>query len=159
MQTQTETTARVRGSDFRVRTEKILVSTTERIQLLNLTPQVAERTRRSGIRLGMVMVHSLHTTLALLINEYQGALLDDMRHYLEQLVDRNNGWKHNNPRFSDCERGNADAHLRALLLGQSVTLPVVGGEPVLGTFQSVILAELDGPRERTLHLQFLGIPA
>ena len=65
-------------------------------------------------------------------------------------------WKHNDPRFSDCDRSNADAHLRALLLGHNLVLPIENGELRLGRFQSLILAELDGPRRRSLQLQILG---
>ena len=66
-------------------------------------------------------------------------------------------YKHNSPEWSDCDRNNASSHLRSLLFNNGVMLPVVEGKPVLGQFQSVILAELDGPRERTLKLQFLGM--
>jgi secondary thiamine-phosphate synthase enzyme len=65
-------------------------------------------------------------------------------------------YKHNSPEFSDCDRRNAASHLRSLLLGQSVLVPVVEGKPVLGQFQSVMLAEFDGPRQRALHIQVLG---
>jgi len=65
-------------------------------------------------------------------------------------------YKHNSPAFSDCDRRNAAAHLRSLLLGQSVLVPVVEGRPVLGQFQSVMFAEFDGPRKRALHIQVLG---
>ena len=64
---------------------------------------------------------------------------------------------HNDPQHSDCDRVNADAHLRAMLLGHSLTLQVSGGEPVLGQWQRVLVAELDGPRSRTLRVQVMGI--
>jgi hypothetical protein len=60
------------------------------------------------------------------------------------------------PWHSDCDRQNAHAHLRAMLLGRTVTLAVADGEPLLGQYQSVIVAELDGPRERKLQLQVVG---
>ena len=141
-----------------VRGEKFIILTSERVQLLDITPRVAECVRESGVRNGIALVNSLHTTLALFINEFQGALLEDIRTFLEQMVVQGNYWKHNDPRFSDCDRSNADAHLRAMLLGHSLALPVQDGELVLGTFQSIILAELDGPRERALQVQILGSP-
>jgi thiamine phosphate synthase YjbQ (UPF0047 family) len=65
-------------------------------------------------------------------------------------------YRHNCPELSDCDRKNAASHLRGLLLNHSVLVPIVDGRPVLGQFQSVLLAELDGPRLRSLHVQLLG---
>lgn len=144
------------ANGLRLHTETIAVPTRERLELINLTDRLAAQVRAGGIRNGFALVSSLHTTVALFINEFQEALLDDIRTFIEQTVVRGNYYKHNDPRFSDCDRSNADAHLRALLLGHHLVLPVRDGELVLGTFQAVILAELDGPRERSLQLQILG---
>ncbi len=139
-----------------IQTETLQIVTSKRVQLLNLTAQVDEQVRRSGLRDGLAFISSLHTTLALFLNEFQPALLDDIRFFLEQTVVRDRYWKHNDPIYSDCDRSNADSHLRAMLLGHSLILPVRNGRLVLGAFQSVILAELDGPRQRTLQFQLLG---
>lgn len=136
--------------------ELMSLRTDERMQLVDITPRLVARVRRGAIRDGVALVTSLHTTLALFVNEYQDALLDDVRAFLELVAPQGAGWKHDDPRYSDCERRNADAHLRAALLGHALTLPVRDGELALGTFQSVIAAELDGPRPRSLHLQLLG---
>ncbi len=140
-----------------VRDDQLSIVTCERVELLDVTARVAECVRKSGVRNGIALISSLHTTLALFINEFQAALLEDIRKFLEQVVVQDSYWKHNDPRFSDCDRANADAHLRAMLLGHSLTLPLRDGELVLGTFQSIILAELDGPRERALQVQVLGL--
>ena len=113
--------------------------------------------RHLKIREGLVSLWSLHTTCTLFINEFQSALLSDIRRFLEQMVARDEEWLHNNPNHSDCDRMNADAHLRALLLGHSLTLQVSGGEVVLGQWQRVLMAELDGPRARTLRVQAWGV--
>jgi len=144
------------ANGFRLHGETLTIPTHERIELINLTDQLAARVRASGVRNGVALITSLHTTLALFINEFQEALLDDIRTFLEQAVLHGNYYKHNDPQFSDCDRFNADAHLRALLLGHHLTLPVKDGELLLGTWQAVILAELDGPRDRALQLQVLG---
>lgn len=144
------------SNGFQVRTETLTVPTQDRVQLINLTELIAAQVRASGIRQGMALVNSMHTTLALFINEFQDALLDDIRAFLEQTVVQGNYYKHNDPKFSDCDRFNADAHLRALLLGHNLALPVQNGELSLGPFQAVIAAELDGPRERALQVQVLG---
>jgi secondary thiamine-phosphate synthase enzyme len=72
-------------------------------------------------------------------------------------VQREADWRHNDPAHSDCDRMNADSHLRAMLLGHTLTVQVSGGELVLGQWQRLLLAELDGPRTRTLRVTAMGI--
>ncbi len=134
----------------------LALRTEEKHQLINITPKVRQIVNSSGIRNGFIGVFSQHTTAALMVSEFQNALLDDIRNFLRHVVEDDLPYRHNSPEFSDCDRKNAAAHLRSLLFNQGVLLPVHGGELVLGEFQSVILAELDGPRERTLKVQFLG---
>jgi secondary thiamine-phosphate synthase enzyme len=83
-------------------------------------------------------------------------LIDDIALFLRRVVQDDLPYKHNSPEFSDCDRKNAASHLRSMLFNNSVVLPVLDGELVLGQFQSVILAEMDGPRERSLKVQVLG---
>ena len=71
------------------------VTTQERVELLDITGRVADMVGRSHIRDGIALVSSMHTTLALFINEFQDALLDDIQRFLEQLVGRSTYWKHN----------------------------------------------------------------
>ncbi len=157
LETPIPTTLAEHSNGFRLRAETLAVPTHERLELINITERLAEQVKASGVRDGLALVTSLHTTLALFINEYQGALLEDIRTFLEESVVRERYYKHNDPAHSDCDRSNADAHLRALLLSHHLVLPIRNGELLLGTFQSVILAELDGPRERALQLQILGV--
>src|SRR5690349_14133371 len=128
--------------------ETLTVPTESKQQMINLNSRVAECVAKSGIRNGFVGVFSQHTTAGLLVNEWQSALLDDIGEFLHRVVQEGLPYKHNSPLYSDCDRGNATSHLRSLLFNNSVMLPVVDGKPVLGQFQNVILAELDGPRDR-----------
>lgn len=137
--------------------ETLLISTDDRIEVVDLTDQLMSIVDGLRIREGMVSLWSLHTTCTLFINEFQSALLSDIRRFLEQMVARDEEWLHNDPNHSDCDRMNADSHLRALLLGHSLTLQVSGGEVVLGQWQRVLMAELDGPRARTLRVQAWGV--
>lgn len=141
---------------FKVHGETFVVPTTSRIQIIDLTEQVMSIVRQIGIAEGTVHLFSMHTTCTVFINEFQKALVADIQAFLEQTVDRDGPWQHNDPALSDCDRGNADAHLRALLLGHQLTLQVSGGEVVLGQWQRILLAELDGPRPRTMRLQVMG---
>jgi len=137
--------------------ETIVIDTDQRIELVDLTNRVMEFARKFQIREGLISLWSMHTTCALFINEFQTALLSDMKRFLEEMVARDAEWMHNDPDHSDCDRANADSHLRALLLGHNLTLQVSGGEVVLGQWQRILMAELDGPRARSLRIQIFGV--
>ena len=137
--------------------ETIVISTDQRIELVDLTQRIMEFARQFNIKEGLVSLWSMHTTCALFINEFQTALLTDIKRFLEQMAAGDAEWMHNNPDHSDCDRFNADSHLRAMLLGHNLTLQVSGGEVVLGQWQRILMAELDGPRARTLRIQLWGI--
>ena len=134
----------------------VRVNTQEKHQMLNVTAVLDEAISASGISSGIAGIYSQHTTASLFISEFQPALIDDVAEFLRCLVEENRPYKHNSPEFSDCTRRNAASHLRSILLSHCVLLPVQEGKVVLGEFQSVILAELDGPRDRTLQVQILG---
>jgi secondary thiamine-phosphate synthase enzyme len=133
------------------------IGTGLREELQNLTPMVREFVRSSGILAGSLIVSSLHTTCAVFINEWQDALMHDFKSYLQSLIAREDYYRHNDPAWSDCDRHNADSHLRSLMLGTNVSLQIADGDIVLGEWQSIIMAELDGPRERTVRLQAMGV--
>lgn len=137
--------------------ETMVYKTRERLELINITRDLNDVVKRHGLKAGFLIVQSLHTTTAVFINEFQQALLDDMKAFLEKIVSRFDYWRHNDPKISECDRKNADSHLRAMLLGHTISLPVRNGSLALGGWQSVILAELDGPRERAIQIQVLGV--
>lgn len=141
---------------MRVFRDTIEIRTEANEQFLDVTKQVQDVVGRSGIRNGTLLINSLHTTIALFVNEFQPALLDDLAVVLQKLIPRRDGYFHDDPRYSDCDRGNGHAHLRATLLGHPIALAVADAEMLLGQYQSVILAELDGPRERKLQVQIVG---
>jgi secondary thiamine-phosphate synthase enzyme len=128
----------------------------EGTEVTDITKLVREAIQQSPISAGIALINTLHTTCAVFINEFQSALMDDLKGLAEKLVPERGGYRHDDPRFSDCERGNAHSHLRAALLGRSVALGVNNGELTLGRFQSVIFAEFDGPRKREVTVQVIG---
>ncbi len=130
--------------------------TQDRYQLINITDRINEIVRKSGIRDGVVHMQSLHTTTAVFLNEWQDALIHDVGTFLDQVVGRHIPWRHNDPAFSDCERKNADSHLKGMLLGQTLSLQVRNSTVLLGTWQAIILAEFDGPRSRSMSVQVVG---
>ena len=145
-----------RGEGIGVHVHRFEVETTKRVEIRDLTALVQEIVRAAGVEVGLVTLSSMHTTTAVFVNEPQSALLEDVEQLLERLAPRGEDWKHNDPRYSDCDRHNADAHLRAIVLGSSVTLQVAEGALTMGQWQRILMAELDGPRKRNFVLQILA---
>lgn len=144
---------------MRIRHESIRLKTGPGICLFDITPQVRDALAESGIRNGFVLVASRHTTTAVTINENEERLLTDVRDLLARLVPAGDRYLHNDIHLRDCpadEPKNAHSHLMAMLLGSSEAIPVAEGTLALGTWQSVMLVELDGPRERTVSVQLGG---
>ncbi len=120
------------------------LATDERTEISDITKLVRDSVQQFAVTTGIALVNTLHTTCALFVNEFQSALIDDLRSLIEKIVPERDGYRHDDPRVSDCERGNAHSHLRAALLGRNIAVGVNNGELTLGRFQSVIFAELDG---------------
>lgn len=142
---------------YKVASTTLLFATTERVELKGITDEIAAFVEQTPIRDGMVHISSLHTTTGLVLNEIEGALLSDMTTLFEQIVPRGVYYKHNDPLLTGCARKNADSHLRALVVGHSISIPVEDGKLKLGTWQRVLLAEFDGPNSRKVHVQVMGI--
>jgi secondary thiamine-phosphate synthase enzyme len=131
--------------------------TDERTQLINISDRINETVRKSGIREGLVHLQSLHTTTAVFLSEWQDALIQDVKTFFSGLVASNTYYRHNDPDYSDCERKNADSHMRGMVMGQTLSLQVRNSSVLLGTWQSIILAEFDGPRSRSVAVQVSGV--
>jgi secondary thiamine-phosphate synthase enzyme len=119
------------------------VETGERLTVVDVTDRVAESLPADAD--GTCTVFVEHTTAGVVVNEAEDRLLADVESFLAELVP-DSGWKHD--RIDD----NADSHLRAMLLGESVTVPVTGGDLDLGAWQSILFVECDGPRRRTVRV-------
>lgn len=141
---------------MKILSKVISIKTRARLELVDLTDQISEILNPGKIKEGFIHLMSLHTTTGLFVNEWQQALIEDMRNFIQKIVDEADNFGHNLPENGECERGNAAAHLRALLLGNSLSLPIKGGKVLLGKWQRIILAELDGPQERQLQVQVIG---
>ena len=132
------------------------LSTEERCEVSDITKLIREAVQQFPVANGIALINTLHTTCALFINEFQSALIDDLKNLIERLVPERAGYRHDDPRYSDCERGNASSHLRAALLGRNIAVGFSNGDLTLGRFQSIIFAELDGPRKREIAVQVIG---
>jgi secondary thiamine-phosphate synthase enzyme len=137
----------------------IHLETGPEISVHDLTAAASEHLARNPVASGFLIVSCRHTTTAIVINEAERRLLEDLRSFLGRLLPKEGGYLHNDIHLRDCppeEPPNAHAHLAAMLLGSSETIPVIEGRLALGAWQSVLLVELDGPRRRTVTLQLCG---
>lgn len=135
--------------------------TTEAIDILDITADIQQQVTATGVTQGHVVVFSCHTTTALTVNEAEERLLVDIKTYLRKLAPPQNRYLHNDLHLRDVppdEPINAHSHLMAMTLGNSETVPILDGQLALGTYQSIMLVDLDGPRQgRTVLIQICGV--
>lgn len=132
-----------------VRHEQITVDSKEREQTIDITPRVRAAVTRSKISDGIVAVSVAHTTAGVFVNENADPdVQTDLLDALERAVPRSARYAH--------AEGNAPAHIKSVLIGNSVTLAVREGELALGRWQGIYFAELDGPRERSATITVIG---
>ncbi len=138
----------------------IEIKTNTGINIHNITPQIQDLITSTPIQNGQTLIFSRHTTTALAINEYEERLLEDIQVYLRKLAPESDRYLHNDlhlrPNIPPNEPMNAHSHLMAITMSSSEVIPIVDGKLALGTYQSVLFFELDGPRNRTVFCQFSG---
>ena len=128
---------------------ELAIRTTSREATTDITERVREVVRRSGIRDGLCLVASSHTTAAVFVNENADPdVQDDLLAALRRAVPDDAGYRH--------AEGNSPAHIRAVLIGSDVTIAVRDGDLVLGRWQGIFFAELDGPRSRLATVSVIG---
>jgi secondary thiamine-phosphate synthase enzyme len=134
-----------------VSTKRLITKSAARRQLIDITLEVTHFVRDAAVREGVCMVTVPHATAALLVNEHEAGLLNDLLAKIEDLFPASGSYRHN--AIDD----NADAHIAAVFLGHTRSFPVCDGELVRGTWQNIFLVELDGPRSRReVVLQVIG---
>ncbi|KUK18072.1 MULTISPECIES: secondary thiamine-phosphate synthase enzyme YjbQ [Thermococcus] len=126
---------------------EIEIPTREEFELIDITHLINQKIGDSRIKDGMALIFTQHTTTALFINENESGLLEDLREFLQNLIPKGKGYKH------DRIDRNAHSHLRSIILNPSLAIPIKDGKLLLGTWQSVIFAELDGPRRRRVFIK------
>ena len=148
---------------FTAHSRHLRLRTRTRHQFIDLTEAAADAVRRSRVRHGLVCVQTLHTTTAVVINENEPGLLQDMAEVLERLVPPGRGYRHDDlarrPGAPPDEPANGDAHCKAMLLSASQTLTIQERRIQLGRWQRIVLVELDGGRMRTVAVTVLGTSA
>ena len=136
-----------------VKTGAIQLNTRGNADVADITAQIAGVVRDSGLRNGTVTIFCPSSTSALTTIEYESGCVSDLRRLFEEIIPSNREYAHN-ARWHD---GNGHSHIRAALLGPSLTIPFIEGNLTLGTWQQVIYVDFDvRSRRRELVLQMIG---
>jgi secondary thiamine-phosphate synthase enzyme len=145
---------------LRAHHDVICLQTTECLEFIDLTAHIEGIVARSGIRQGMVNVQTKHTTTALIVNENEPLLIEDLKRLLDTHVPRDGEYEHNDfSRRVDIppdEPANGHSHCKALFLPAAIMLNVADGRLQLGRWQSLFFIELDESRERNISVLVMG---
>lgn len=129
--------------------EQINVLSKKRVELIDITSQVQNIVKRSGVKEGVCYVYVPHTTAAVTINENADqSVINDIQNYLNKLVPFDGPYSH--------AEGNSDAHIKTSLVGCSKIIVVTNGDLLLGTWQGIFFCEFDGPRNRKVHIKVIA---
>ena len=130
--------------------EIIFISTSKRQELIDITSKVEAVVKKSKVKEGLCTVFAMHATAAIIINENADPnICLDLIDSLNEIIPKGK-WRH------DKLDGNADAHIKSSILGPSETIPIKNNQLQLGTWQAVMLADFDGPRNREIIVQVIG---
>ncbi|MEA1944990.1 MAG: secondary thiamine-phosphate synthase enzyme YjbQ [Euryarchaeota archaeon] len=124
------------------------IQTTDHTQLIDITTSLDEEIADTGIETGVLIAYTPHTTTAIIINENEAGLKEDILKLIDTMVP---AAKYAHDRIDN----NARSHLQAVILGNSACIPIENGRLALGTWQSVFFVELDGPRRRRLTVRII----
>ena len=132
-------------------TKYLTFNTKNHREYINITSDVEEALRESGIREGMILVSAMHITAAVYVNDAESGLIHDIDDWLEELAPYSPDYRHHHTGES-----NGDSHLKSLLIHHEVIVPVTDGRLDLGPWQQVYYAEFDGQRRKRLIIKVMG---
>jgi len=133
---------------MKVVSENIVFSTSGELELIDLTGKVHNAVKKSKIENGLIHVFAPHATGVLILTEHEPNLDEDVKNFLEKIIPKHGVYHH---------PSNAYSHLRSMLLSPDKTLPIINGQAVFGTWQSLVFVETDvSPRKRTIIMQIIG---
>ena len=132
-------------------TEYLWFNTRKRIEFINITPQVEEAVRKSGVREGICLVNAMHITASVFINDDESGLHRDFQEWLEKLAPYGNSYRHNLT-----GEDNADSHLKRTLMGREVVVAISGGKLDLGPWEQIFYGEFDGQRKKRVLIKIIG---
>ena len=132
-------------------TEYMTFNTKKRREFINITRDIDKTLQKSGIKEGMILVSAMHITSGVFVNDAEPGLHRDIEEWLLKLIPEGHDYYHH--RTGEV---NGDAHLRNILIGHQITIPVTDGKLDLGQWQKVFYAEFDGQRSKRLVIKVMG---
>ena len=132
-------------------TKYLWFNTTKHRDYINITDEVQDAVDESGIKEGMVLVSAMHITAGVYVNDAENGLISDIDKWLEELAPFNINYKH---RMTG--ETNGDSHLKSLLIGHEIIVPVTNGKLDFGTWQQIYYAEFDGQRRKRVIIKVMG---
>ncbi len=140
-----------RGRVMKSHTEYLWFNTKKKREYVNITDRVAGAVGKSGIAEGFALVSAMHITAGVYVNDAESGLIQDIEEWLQKLAPEGPNYRHHHT-----GEVNGDAHLKNLLIGHEVILPVTEGHLDLGPWQQVYYAEFDGRRRKRLIIKIIG---
>jgi len=132
-------------------TEYLWFNTSKKMEFVNITSEVNNVLKKSGIREGMILVSAMHITAGVYVNDAESGLIQDIQEWLQKLAPDGPNYRHH--RTGEV---NGDAHLKNLMIGHQVIVPVTDGELDFGPWQQIYYAEFDGKRRKRLIIKVMG---
>ena len=132
-------------------TKYLWFNTTKHRDYINITDEVQEAVDESGIKEGMVLVSAMHITAGVYVNDAENGLISDIDKWLEELAACKSDYKHHMTGET-----NGDSHLKSLLIGHEIIVPVTNGQLDFGTWQQIYYAEFDGQRRKRVIIKVMG---
>ena len=136
---------------MRAHTEYLWFNTKKKREFINLTPEIEKALRKAKIEEGMVLASAMHITAGVYINDAEDGLIEDIEEWLEKLAPFRADYRHH-----QTGEDNGDAHLKNLIIGHQVIVPVTKGKLDLGPWQQVYYAEFDGRRRKRVLIKVMG---
>lgn len=132
-------------------TEYLWFNTKKRREIVRITDEIAGVVAKSKVQEGLCLVSAMHITAAIYVNDWEDGLIADIEEWVEKLAPSGKDYRHH-----QTGEDNGDAHLKRLLLGHQVTLPITAGKLDLGPWEQVFYAEFDGNRKKRVIVKVIG---
>ena len=136
---------------MKFKTEYLWFKTEKHREYINITDEVQDIVRQSGVQEGMVLVSAMHITAGIYVNDAESGLISDIDKWLEELAPFDINYKHHRTGET-----NGDSHLKSLLIGHEVIVPITRGKLDFGTWQQIYYAEFDGQRRKRVIVKVMG---
>jgi len=132
--------------------EELVFNTEQKREYINITPQVEEAVRKSGVQEGLVLVNPMHITASVYINDDERGLIQDFDDFLEKIAPYDlKGYRHHRT-----GEDNGDSHLKRQLFGREVVVAITGGKLDFGAWEQIFYAEFDGMRKKRVLVKIIG---